>query len=198
MVDLKQALKYIDPSALDYEEWLEIGMGLKSAADNGEPVTWQDWDSWSVADSRYEKGVCSTKWRSFGSGGKDRINKGTIIFRAMLNGFNPFESTREFDWDDEISIDKKPITESDFVKYIQTIFEPNDLVSFVTQTNKNDHGKYYPANSGTYGIEAQKLVDDFNKHENIEDAIGSYNHNAGVWIRVKALVILMLLSLNIP
>ncbi len=182
MVDLKQALTYIDPSALDYEEWLEIGMGLKSAADKGEPVTWQDWDAWSMSDSRYEKDVCRIKWRSFNSSG---VNKNTVIYYAMQNGFKPYESIKEFDWDDVISIDEKPRQENDFVKFIQTVFDPNDLVAFVTQTNQNEHGRYYPAGAGTYGIKAQNLIDSFNKNNNVEDAIGDYNHDAGVWVRVN-------------
>lgn len=182
MVNLKQALTYIDPSSLDYEEWLEIGMGLKSAADNGENITWNDWDSWSITDSRYEKGVCRRKWNSFNSTG---ISKGTIIYRAMQNGFKPFESLGEFDWDDVVSLDKKPKEEGDFSKFIKAVYEPNELVSFVTESRQNDKGKYYPAGPGTYGVNAQKLIDSFSKNESLEDAIGDYDHNAGVWVRIN-------------
>ena len=33
-LSLKEALEYIDPSSLDYQDWVGIGMGLKEAVRN--------------------------------------------------------------------------------------------------------------------------------------------------------------------
>ena len=39
--DLKEALDFISPANLTYEEWVTVGMGLKEA---GFPVTaWEQW-----------------------------------------------------------------------------------------------------------------------------------------------------------
>ena len=52
-LSLKEALEYIDPSSLDYQEWVGIGMGLKEAG-----YTSEDWDRWSSGDpKRYHPGI---------------------------------------------------------------------------------------------------------------------------------------------
>ena len=50
--ELKEALDFVSPSALTYDEWLMVGMALK---DSGLPVTL--WEQWSTRDAgRYHKG----------------------------------------------------------------------------------------------------------------------------------------------
>ena len=59
--DIKEALDFVSPSALTYEEWLMVGMGLKEA---GLPVA--VWEQWSARDGgRDHKGECIKKWESF-------------------------------------------------------------------------------------------------------------------------------------
>lgn len=54
-LSLKEALEYIDPSSLDYQDWVGIGMGLKEAGYGPE-----DWDRWSSRDpNRYHPGECA-------------------------------------------------------------------------------------------------------------------------------------------
>ena len=43
--DLLEALDFINPGSLTYEEWTMVGMGLKQA---GFPVT--SWEQWSARD----------------------------------------------------------------------------------------------------------------------------------------------------
>ena len=50
MVNFQEVLNHIDPAALDYDEWLRVGMGLKEASNDGYAVSWQDWDQWSARD----------------------------------------------------------------------------------------------------------------------------------------------------
>ncbi len=59
--ELKEALDFISPASLTYEEWTMVGMALK---DSGLPVT--VWEQWSARDGgRYHKGECAKKWESF-------------------------------------------------------------------------------------------------------------------------------------
>ena len=62
--ELKEALDFLSPSALTYNEWVAVGMALK---DGGLPVT--VWEQWSTRDAgRYHKGECVKKWESFHGG----------------------------------------------------------------------------------------------------------------------------------
>ena len=60
-LNLVELIKYIDPSRLDYQEWVNVGMALKQ-----EGYSEYDWDSWSSRDSsRYHSGECHKKWATF-------------------------------------------------------------------------------------------------------------------------------------
>lgn len=53
-LNLVELIKYIDPSRLDYQEWINVGMALKQ-----EGYSEYDWDNWSSRDSsRYHSGEC--------------------------------------------------------------------------------------------------------------------------------------------
>ncbi|WP_283600082.1 PriCT-2 domain-containing protein, partial [Ligilactobacillus salivarius] len=45
-LNLLELLDYIDPSMLNYQEWVNVGMALKY-----EGYSVNDWDSWSQRDS---------------------------------------------------------------------------------------------------------------------------------------------------
>ena len=45
--DIKTLLEYIDPYRCSYQEWVNVGMALKH-----EGYSAQDWDAWSMKDSR--------------------------------------------------------------------------------------------------------------------------------------------------
>lgn len=55
-LDLKELIKYIDPAACTYSEWVEVGMALKH-----EGYSCDDWDEWSRPDKRYHAGDCEKK-----------------------------------------------------------------------------------------------------------------------------------------
>ena len=59
MSDLLELLKYIPPSSLDYQEWVNVGMALKH-----EGYSVDVWDSWSQADSpsRTSRGKSSSSF----------------------------------------------------------------------------------------------------------------------------------------
>ena len=59
--DINEILSYLDPSLLNYQEWLSVGMILK---DEGYDVS--VWERWSSMDTpRYHTGECEKKWKSF-------------------------------------------------------------------------------------------------------------------------------------
>ncbi len=55
-------LKFILPARADnYQDWLAVGMALKSVAEDLVDA----WDEWSKSSSKYKAGACHEKWKSF-------------------------------------------------------------------------------------------------------------------------------------
>ena len=100
MSNLLEALKQIDVSQLSYDEWISVGMALKA-----EGYDCSVWDEWSQNDTRYKKGECERKWRSF-SGSSDPVSGGTIIKMAKDNGWVPITQVNGgvMDWNDTIDM----------------------------------------------------------------------------------------------
>ena len=72
--DLLEILKHIDPSQLNYQEWVNVGMALKH-----EGYTASDWDFWSQNDpARYHAAECFKKWDTFQGAGTP-VTGGTIV-----------------------------------------------------------------------------------------------------------------------
>lgn len=198
--DLLEIIKYISPSELDYQEWINVGMALKH-----EGYAVSDWDDWSRNDSRYHQGECKTKWDSF-RGSSSPVTGGTIVQMAMEHGWRPsYDSGRELDWDDEIStdglvvIDKSWVEEKEvreprtwdpvnqIVQYLEVLFEASENVGYVMQSWEKD-GRYIPANKGNYGRTAGKLIEMLSKCEgDIGSVLGDYNPKGGAWIRFNPL-----------
>lgn len=193
-------LKKIDPSTLDYQEWINVGMALKY-----EGYTPADWDSWSQADSRYHAGECEQKWQGF-NGSAEPVTAGTIIQMAKDRGLLGGEF-RELDWDGEISYEEGaptvntgegiPIHEpenfdpvSEIVTYLETLFEPADNVGYVTETwESEDKGKrrYLPT-KGACDRTAGELIRLLKTcGGDIGAVLGDCNPEAGAWIRFNPL-----------
>ena len=144
-INLVELLEYIEPSFLDYQDWVNVGMALKY-----EGYTVQDWDDWSKRDAnRYHAGECEKKWNTF-SGSSSPITAGTIVKMAQDNGFKFHKEDVAFDWNSEIGnkddlvvIDKGWIETSEFsipqkwnpveqlTTYLETLFEANENVGYV-------------------------------------------------------------------
>lgn len=202
-MDLIEVLNYIPPSALDYQEWVNVGMALKH-----EGYSCDIWDSWSRADSRYKEGDCYKKWRSFNEGTSTIVTGGTIFDLATRFGFTKRE-IKSFDWDDEIEYDgenivkdaawldtsntiKEPSVMSgtdELRRYIRALFKPDEYVGYCVDAeyDKEKH-KWRPASRGVYDKTAGQLLEDIKKHpKDIGFAIGDYNKEAGAWIRFNPL-----------
>ena len=148
--ELKEALDFISPSALTYDEWLMVGMGLK---DSGLPVT--VWEQWSTRDAgRYHKGECVKKWESFHGGGASPVTASSIFQLAYSHGWSG-HAGHELDWTDDISAGPGAQPEGRLVdprwveahelnlpeqwdpadqlkRYLQALFEEDEYVAYVT------------------------------------------------------------------
>jgi regulatory protein RepA len=201
-VDLIALLEYVDPSYLDYQQWLNVGMALKE-----EGYTASDWDEWSRRDGgRYHPGECFKKWTSFEGSG---ITGATITQMAKENGWvsQAKREEHELDWNDEITgneeyviIDKnwiegKEIREPhvwnpvrEITRYLETLFQSTENVGYVTETyeihDEKTGEKIYKPTSGAYDRTAGQLIEALNKcNGDIGSVMGDYKEEAGAWIR---------------
>ena len=150
--ELKEALDFVSPSALTYDEWLMVGMALK---DSGLPVTL--WEQWSTRDAgRYHKGECVKKWESFHGGGASPVTASSIFQLAYSHGWSG-PAGHALDWNDDISAGTGAQTEGRLVdprwveahelalpeewhpadqlkRYLQALFEPDEYVAYVTES----------------------------------------------------------------
>ena len=76
------ALNSIDPDC-SYEDWVRIGMALKSwDAEKGLEL----WDNWSSGGDKYKTGECESKWSTFKEDGG--ITVGTLFDMAHKKGWS--------------------------------------------------------------------------------------------------------------
>lgn len=198
--DLTEILAYIDPAALSYQEWVNVGMGLKEA---GYPAT--VWDEWSRRDkARYHAGECEKKWDSF-RGASPPVTAGTIVQMARDRGWQPPSSDRELDWNDvigakdnlvvvdkdwiegkEIHIPKEWDPAKQLITYLETLFDASENVGYVTRSWERD-GKHLPS-KGLFDRTAGKLIQELNDCKgDVGKVLGDYNPAAGAWIRFNPL-----------
>lgn len=187
---LLEALGSIDPGALSYSEWLTVGMALHE-----EGCSCDDWEEWSSRDTqRYHPGECQEKWETFSGDASTPVTGATIVHLAKEHGWSTFLG-HPLDWDDTISDisytnsgSGDPVQDSsvqELIKYLQTLFDDDDYVGYVTQSYYTN-GRYSPS-KGCYDITAGELIERLTKAQDIGQALGSYDSNAGAWIRFNPL-----------
>lgn len=81
------ALEHLGPLADDYDDWIKVGMCLRTLGDAGLVL----WDEWSKQSSKYEEGFCEQKWETFSANGG--LTLGTLFYLAKREGW---EGPREF------------------------------------------------------------------------------------------------------
>ena len=198
--NLTEILEYIDPSTCSYQEWINVGMALKH-----EGYTVSDWDMWSMKDvNRYHSGECAKKWATF-QGSSAPVTAGTIIQMAKENGYHYENVSAELDWDSEIGfkdelviVDKNWIERSEIhipekwnpteqiITYLETLFEPDENVGYVTESWEHD-GKFLPS-KGCYDRTAGQLIKELYQCKgDIGSVLGDYNSEVGAWIRFNPL-----------
>lgn len=190
---IKDMLAYIDPAALNYSEWVEVGMAIKA---EGLPVS--IWDSWSREDDRYKDGECALKWKTFNSSG---TTGATITHLAKKGGwqskktpdnavisFLSLEEGEEYALENyQITVDPtKPMVADPAEQarlQLQALFDPDDQVNIVTKAiYKEDREKWVPANKG-FSYPLSQILD-FLKG-GFDSFIGDRNKQAGVWLRLN-------------
>ena len=199
--DLLELLDYIDPSTLDYQEWVNVGMALKH-----EGYSSFEWDRWSSRDSgRYHPGECQKKWNTFNEDSLSVVTAGTIVKMAKENGWTSYVPKEDYElgWDsfigdEQVIIDpgwiegkqiKEPINWNPVVElttYLETLFNSDENVGYVTRSWEKD-GKFLPT-KGCYDRTAGKLIHKLQKcNGDIGSVLGDYNPEVGAWIRFNPL-----------
>lgn len=201
--DLDELLKAIDPSSLDYTEWVQIGMAIKESGG-----TASDWDSWSRSDSRrYHAGDCFKKWDTF-RGSTKPVTAGTVVQLAKDQGWVPDRKSSgsyELEWDSIIGnkedlkiidknwVESKEVIAPDsweptnqLIKYLSTLFEASENVGYVTESWEKD-GKHLPT-KGCWDRTAGELIQQLNKcNGDIGSVLGDCKAEVGAWIRFNPL-----------
>ncbi len=78
-------LNMIDPNNLGYDDWLKLGMSIKSQLDDDQGLA--IWDEWSQKGDRYVAGECDTRWKGFSDVGT--VRGGTLFYYATQAGWEP-------------------------------------------------------------------------------------------------------------
>lgn len=208
--DLLEALRYIDPAALDYQDWLAVGMGLKEA---GYPVS--AWEEWSRRDGRrFRPGECGRKWDGF-HGSATPVTAGTIVQMARSRGWQTARSElgaseqhgHELGWDDMIGLhegdpmgvvdrnwlEDREVAEpqhwdpaEQLIRYLQTLFELDEHVGYVTRSFEKD-GRRLPT-SGCFDRTAGQLIEQLRGcGGDIGAVLGDYDPETGAWVRFNPL-----------
>jgi len=197
-----ELLEHIDPSSLDYQDWIAVGMALKDAG-----FTAADWDNWSRRDAgRYHAGECFQKWGSF-TGSTHPVTAGTLVQLARDQGWVPErkDAGMELAWDaiigskeelkiiDKAWVEDQEVTEPQdwnpvehLTKYLSALFEASENVGYVCDSWEKD-GKYLPT-KGCWDRSAGDLIQQLNKcNEDIGSVLGDYKSEVGAWIRFNPL-----------
>lgn len=198
--DVLDCLRWIDPSELDYQEWINVGMGLKEAG-----YTATVWDEWSSTDlGRYKRGECMRKWESFRSDTASKITGGTIIKMARDRGWTPVADVKEIQWNEAIEKDgtardsageKKLLRipeqwdpAAQLITYLETLFSSDEKVGYVTKCWSQKDGKKDMPSKGCWDRTAGQLIQALSKcNGDIGAVLGDYNPNVGAWIRFNPL-----------
>lgn len=208
---LGDVLPAIDPTPLNYQQWVNVGFALK---DGG--FTAQDWEDWSRRDfRRYHPGECLKKWNTIQASG---VTLGTLVQYARDQGWTPLRPYREdhaLDWGDTIGkggdeltvvddpshVEQHPLPEPgkalgavgwhparELTRYLELLFSPDEIVGYVTEVwFSEDKAKYMPS-KGNYGRTAGEIIADVARHsDDLGAAIGDTKPEAGAWIRFNPL-----------
>lgn len=193
--DIKEALDFVSPSALTYEEWLMVGMGLKEA---GLPVA--VWEQWSARDGgRYHKGECIKKWESF-HGSSKPVTQSSIFQLAYEHGWSG-PAGRALDWGDELTVgpqqpalvDPRWVEEQELhlpdtwepaqqlKRYLQALFEPDEYVAYVTESFMAADRRR-PA-KGCWDRTAGQLIEELDAcGDDVGKVMGDCDPEIGAWI----------------
>ena len=172
------ALSTLYASDYGYDEWKDVGIAFKAAGG-----TLADWLAWCSIDAgRYDERVATQLFNSVSADGA--ITAKSLWRRAWNAGWEWHEryeklpkvhaipEPRQFDGADVQAIAQ-----------LEAMFEPGDYVNVVTKATRNNKGKWVPSGYGRQ-YERAALCDAI-RAKGLERALGGYNAEAGVWLRVN-------------
>ena len=175
------ALNTLFASDYDYNGWKDIGISFKAAG--GELADWLAWCS--IDASRYEE---RTATQLYNSVNKDGAITANTLWKLAWNAgwdwherFTPLPRVeripekRTFD-----SCDEQAITQ------LCSMFEPDEIVNIVTNASIDNKGKWTPSGNGSF-FKCGKLCEEIKAH-GLEKALGGYNRESGVWVRVNPML----------
>jgi RecA-family ATPase len=209
-----EVIQHIDPSLLDYEQWLSVGMALKH-----EGGTALDWEEWSRRDpGRYVNGECYQKWESF-HGSTNPKTIATLVALAQAQGWKPpQEPGRALEWgevvynpdegdgaprpDNEykivdhhwVEVEELPEPDDewqpvqDLSRYITTLFEAEEHVGYVTSSWYKQEAERHLPKRGNCDRTAGQLIQALNECQgDIGKVVGDTKEEVGAWIRFNPL-----------
>ena len=188
MNEIEKLLEQIPVSVTTYDEWLRIGMALKH-----EGCSWEAWDKWSRNDRRYHPGECEKKWNTFGKS-SNPVTIATIAQIAKDLSYNTknYEDEGIMDWNDTIFYDSDDFEPAlnkwnpaeQLAHYIETLFDEEDIVGYVTGDVWQDKdGKWSPGR-GVFDRTAKELIASIKKHtDDLGATVGDWKPEVGAWIR---------------
>jgi len=205
-----EALRQINPSVLDYQDWLSVGMALQHCG-----CSVVDWDQWSMQDAkRYKKNVCATKWSGFRMSGMKAVTVASLVKLCKdqgghVAGSHEPKEMKELEWDATIGGGREQHEEgqivrtewlqdvdieepkhwnpkTDLINYLNVMFDSEDHVGYVTESWQNEDGKHLPK-KGVWDRTAGQLIGELSKCKELGEVIGDWNKECGAWIRFNAL-----------
>lgn len=203
--EILDALSYIEPMNLSYQEWVDVGFALHESG-----LACSIWDEWSAKDSaRYHTGECARKWKSFGHGQGAHVSAGTLMYLAKQAGYHCSAMDEVFDWNskvdttidkpraprfsvawaDEATPDEMTSTEKSTVqlsKYLSALFDDDDHVGYVTESWTTQDGRRVPT-KGSYDRTALQLRQELAHAKDLGAVLGDYDADTGAWIRFNPL-----------
>ena len=192
MDHILSALNALNCSELNYTEWIEVGMALKT-----EGYDVRVWDEWSSRDpARYHPGECEDRWRSF-HGSENPVTGGTIVKMAQDRGWQPFTGPEAImDWGDVLEYDgDEPGPQEtarsgtgELILYLETLFLPWEHVGYVTNHAWQDKdGKWKPGQAVFHQTAGELIASLRSCPEDPGATIGDWKPQAGAWICPNAL-----------
>lgn len=203
--DLLEILRHINPSLLNYQEWVSVGMAL-----NHEGYDAQVWETWSQRDvARYHTGECQRKWKTFHGGGSDPVTAATIVQLAKDQGWHPAPiddgPILALDWDayvgdkDDLKIVDTAWIEGEelrgpnswhpaqeLIRYLEALFDSTETVGYVTDSWEKD-GRFMPT-KGVWSRTAGELIEALSRcNDDLGAVLGDYKPQVGAWIRFNPL-----------
>ena len=91
MGNVLNALEHLNASELSYTDWINVGMALKH-----EGYDCGVWEEWSRRDSRWHKGECERKWKTFGTYAGREATMGTVYHMAEEYGWTRADSLKTY------------------------------------------------------------------------------------------------------